>query len=470
MRPPPTPTLMGRDGQRPRMPDDDPPDPTHVVTVFLRHDADVLLVRRSETSGPPDGQWDAVGGPIADGGPPSGASGTEGADPATGDPEQAARAAVAERGFDPGEATLVRAGDALTVSSAGDALVVHPFLFEAATRAVEDEGESVGEGESGGEGGSDHEWVPPTEILRRETVPWLWDAYDRVRPTVETIRADRNHGSASLSVRALEVLRDEAAVAVERGGDWRALAATGRALRDARPAMPVVANRVNRAMAAASDERTPAAVESAAADGLDRALTADADAAARAAEAVPDRVATLSRSGTVLSALARADPGFVLVAESRPGREGVAMAEAVAAETGTEVLLATDAAMADRLAETGVEAVVVGADAVRPDGSVVNKVGTRGVAAAAASEGLPCYVVAASDKVATEDTLDREPRDPAEVYDGDADVTATNPTFGVTPASLVTAVVTETGRLDGEAVRALAAAHRKRAAWDTADE
>jgi len=407
---------------------------THVVTVFLRHDADVLLCRRGDEGGSYSGRWDAV-----------------------------AREEIREEtGLDPGvDATRAKRGDPFdaTDPDLGTRRVVHPYLFAASTREVTTNDETVA-----------HEWVPPTAVLRRETVPDLWTAYDRVRPTVETVTDDRDHGSASLSVRALEVLRDEAALAAERAaGEWADLAATARTLRDSRPAMPVVANRVNRAMAAAcdgADDRPgPVAVERAAVDELDRALAADDRAAVRAAELLPSRVATLSRSGTVLAAIERADPAFVLVAESRPGREGVATAEALAAETTADVTLTTDAALADEMAAADVEALVVGADAILPDGRVVNKVGTRGAACVAAREGA-VYVVAASDKVAAGDALGREERDAAGVYDGDADLSVANPTFGVTRADCIDAVVTEDGSLGETGVRAVARDHRERAAWD----
>ncbi|QLH80403.1 NUDIX domain-containing protein [Halosimplex pelagicum] len=425
---------------------------TRVVTVFLRDDGDVLLLRRSDAVGSYSGRWGAVAGH------------------AEGDPDAAAREEIREEtGIDPdAETTLVRRGDPFEVVD-GDLetrWVVHPYLFDCDTRAVEPNEETSG-----------FEWVPPTAILRRETVPDLWRSYDRVRPTVGTVAADAEHGSAWISLRALEVLRDEAALAAERpddGDQWSALATLARDLLDARPSMAVVANRVDRAMDAAAEAATPAVLEAAALEGIERATAADADAARVAADRLPDRIATLSRSGTVAAAVERADPDEVLVAESRPGREGVGTAERFAEATDAAVTLTTDAALADRLVATGVGAVVVGADTVLPDGRVLNKVGTRAAAAAAATEGIDCYVVAASDKIAAAagddeagaPVVDREERDAREVYDGDAAVAVANPTFDVTPPDLIDAVVTERGALDPDGVRAVAEDHRALAEWD----
>ncbi len=434
--------------------DDSRMDETPVVTVFLRNGGDVLLLRRSDAVGSYAGRWGAVAGHVAD---------DRGDDRS---PATAARAEIAEEtGLADAAVSPVRAGDPFPVDdeTRGTRWVVHPFLFDCDARGIEPNEET-----------SDHAWVPPTEILRRETVPALWTSYDRVRPRVATVRDDRERGSAAISLDALAVLRDEAALAVEErparehetreaaGGDWDALADVARDLLAARPSMAVVENRVHRAMAAAADERTPVAVETAASEGVERALSADGEAAARAAERLPDRVATLSRSGTVLAAIRSADPAAVLVAESRPGREGVGVAESLAGEF--DVTLTTDAAFPSELDAWDAGALVVGADRVLPDGRVVNKVGTRAAAAAAPAD-CPCLVVAASDKVATDPGFDPEERDPAAVYDGDAPVSVANPTFDVTPAGWVDAVVTEDGPLDADGVADLAADHRERANW-----
>ncbi|MDS0282044.1 NUDIX domain-containing protein [Haloarcula onubensis] len=428
-------------------------DERPVVTCFLRNDGEVLLLRRSDAVGSYRGQWGGVAGHVAD---------DAGQDQP---PGTAARAEIAEETGLADAVTLVRAGEPFPVEDGERRWLVHPFLFDCDSRAVEANEETA-----------EYEWVQAPEILRRETVPRLWTSYDRVRPRVATLREDHTHGSAWLSLRGLETLRDEAALEVERrGGDretaerdgdgWTALAELARGLREARPSMAVLENRINRVMTAASDERTPAAVEHAARGAVEQAVGADREAAALAADAIGERVATLSRSGTVAAAIRAAEPEAVLVAESRPGGEGVGVAESLA--DATEVTLTTDAALPFELDEWGADAVLVGADRVLPDGGVVNKVGTRGAALAAAAAGVDCLVVAASDKVAGGGDYDLEPRCPGELYDGDADVGVANPTFDVTPADAVTAVLTEQGRLSTDEVAAVAAPHREWAAWES---
>lgn len=278
----------------------------------------------------------------------------------------------------------------------------------------------------------------------------------------EEIATDRTHGAAWLSLRALELLRDGA----DGADDWPTVAALARDLRDARPAMHAVGNRVDRAMARAAD-RTPDAVARAASEVRRAAADADEDAAANAAARLRgSRLLTLSRSGTVSETLSRADPVALFVLESRPAREGVDVAESVAA--ATDVTLATDAAVGYLLATEEVDAVLLGADSVLPHGSVVNKVGTRTAATVAAREAVEVVVVCARDKVAPAgtDEVDPEPGDPSAVYDGDADLTVANPTFDRTPAALVDAIVTEDGALDPGEVRAIAEEHAALADWD----
>ncbi|MFC4358352.1 translation initiation factor 2 [Halobium salinum] len=479
---------------------------THVVTAFLRHRGEVLLVQRSDAIGTYQGKWGGVSGyveggspgPIHDSGdsersPPTLDSDDSGWPPSTldsGDSEwspptltDARRELAEEVGVH--EATLVRAGDAVEVDDEQGQFTVHPFLFDlpADDRPDLDTNEEI----------ASTEWVQPPGILARETVPALWAAYEAVAPTVDDVRTDETHGSAAVSLRALEVLRDRAAAATERGDDWEAVAEVARDLRDARPGMAALATRVNRVMAEA--DRTPEAVLDRAMRAVDDAVDADDAAADNAADLLRaegvERVCTLSRSGTVLDALRSARPA-VLVAESRTAREGVDVAEELARE-GLDVTLTTDAAAGFACsADVGVdssvapEALLVGADTVLADGSVVNKVGTRALALAAAREGVPVYVAAARDKVAPEGAEDggadgardadagadpgivpgQEFGPDAAIYEGDADLDVWNPVFDRTPGDLVSGVVTEDGVLDGDDVAAVAADHAELARWN----
>lgn len=406
-------------------------EPTHVVTCFLRNEGEILLLRRSEKVGTYRGKWGGVAGHVEE------------------NPDESARTEIEEETGLLSACTLVRAGESFEFEDreVGTRWVVHPYLFDCERRRVETDWETT-----------EFEWVHPTELLRREEVPELWTSYERVAPTVESIAEDAEHGSAYISVRALEVLRDSAG----RETDWSELRGLAEELLEARPSMAALGNRVNRAMADAIGERTPSAVEEAAKDGIERALSADEQAAENAAEQIAEEtILTLSRSGTVLAALHAAERVFV--AESRPACEGVGVAETLADDC--DVTLHTDAAIAHVLATETVDSVLVGADAVLPDGRVVNKTGTRAAAFAAAREGVPLYVVTASDKVRPDGTMHLESGEDEEVYDGDAEIEILNPTFDVTPADCVAGVVTERGVLDSEQIEEVAKELRELADW-----
>ncbi len=410
---------------------------TPVVTVFLRSRGEVLLFRRSEDVGSYPGQWGAVAGHVQND-----------------DSDASALNEIKEETrLSESDVSLVRRGEPFLVEdeSRETRWIVHPYLFDTNTRAVETNWETA-----------EAEWVAPTVILRRDVVPKLWTSYRRVAPSTVIIADDTTHGSATLSIWALEVLRDRAGMLAATGHidaeETRArIIDTAQQLLDARPSMAALRNRIHRAMHASLPDLTAPAVAVNAHDAIGRALQADADTATHAAEIVADRrVLTLSRSGTVLDALRRADPApSVVVAASRPAGEGVGVAETLAGD-GIDVTLIPDAALATVIADE-VEAVLVGADTVLPSGDVVNKTGTRGAALAALHADVPLYVACSTDKVSPSATVHTEEGPSRQVYEGAAELSVRNPTFDVTPADLVTGgFVTDRDVLSADGIAAVA--------------
>ena len=115
-----------------------------------------------------------------------------------------------------------------------------------------------------------------------------------------------------------------------------------------------------------------------------------------------------------------------------------------------------DRAAASVLGAGEVDAILVGADRIAANGDVANKVGTCGLAILAGYYGVPFYAVAPVSTIdlTTPDgaAIEIELRDPDEVRTAlgrtvlaPADSPAHNPAFDVTPADLVTAIVTEHG-------------------------
>jgi len=227
-----------------------------------------------------------------------------------------------------------------------------------------------------------------------------------------------------------------------------------------------LSNRIHRVMHASQPELAPGTVEINAHEGIDRALTVKTEVARTAAERIENaRVLTLSRSGTVVQALRHGAPTSLTVATSRPGGEGVEVAEALANE-GHDVSLCPDAACASLLADGAIDLVLVGADAVHPSGAVVNKVGTRGIALAARHEDVPFYAACATDKVSVEASGSNETTDRQPVYDGPEDLEVQSPRFDVTPSSLVTGgIITERGLLTPADVDDVADQLKGRQTW-----
>ena len=93
-----------------------------------------------------------------------------------------------------------------------------------------------------------------------------------------------------------------------------------------------------------------------------------------------------------------------------------------------------------------VDCVITGADRIAANGDAANKIGTYSLAVLARFHDLPLYVVAPSSTLdpGTPDgaSIPIEERDPAEVTSRFA---ARNPAFDVTPAALISAIVTERG-------------------------
>jgi methylthioribose-1-phosphate isomerase len=152
----------------------------------------------------------------------------------------------------------------------------------------------------------------------------------------------------------------------------------------------------------------------------------------------------------------------VWVDETRPLLQGARLTAWELRRAGIPHRVVADSAAGSLMAQGRVDRVIVGADRIAANGDVANKVGTYPLAVLADRHGVPFYVAAPLSTIdaATPDgdSIPIEERDPAEVVAGGD---AFNPAFDVTPAELVTAIVTEAGVLEhpyGESIaRALAA-------------
>jgi methylthioribose-1-phosphate isomerase len=245
------------------------------------------------------------------------------------------------------------------------------------------------------------------------------------------------------------------ALAAWAGADVPAAAAR---LRSARPTAVNLARGVDRALS-----RLPAGAEAVLAEAL--AIVAEESASSRAiGERGADLLGTTSRPlrllthcnagwlatvewGTALGVVTvlheRGLVERVYADETRPLLQGARLTTYELAALGVDHRVVVDGAAPSLIARRLVDAVVVGADRIAANGDVANKVGTYPLALAAARADIP-FVVAAPESTVDCDTasgadIEIEERDPREV----SPAPAYNPAFDVTPADLVTAVVTE---------------------------
>ncbi len=145
----------------------------------------------------------------------------------------------------------------------------------------------------------------------------------------------------------------------------------------------------------------------------------------------------------------------VVADETRPLLQGSRLTAWELTRAGVPVTIIADGMAASRLRRGDVSCVIVGADRIAANGDVANKIGTYGVAQAARAHGVPFYVAAPTSTIdpATPDGahIPIEERAPGEVTGwrgvpaAPPEARAWNPAFDVTPAALVTAIITDRG-------------------------
>ncbi len=169
--------------------------------------------------------------------------------------------------------------------------------------------------------------------------------------------------------------------------------------------------------------------------------------------------------GVVRAAVEEGKSITVLADETRPFLQGARLTAWELHRDGIPVTVITDGMAGALMAKGEVDLVVVGADRIAVSGDVANKIGTYTVAVLARRHGIPFYVAAPTSTIDPEcpsgDRIPIEDRDPSEVthFQGSAvtpeGVTVRNPAFDVTPAELVTAIITEKAVLRAPYERAI---------------
>jgi len=290
-----------------------------------------------------------------------------------------------------------------------------------------------------------------------------------VRATAEDIAEMEIRGAATIARAAADALEAQAAASdADDPEAFRAeMRAAARHLRDTRPtavSLPNALRYVLRNLEGETVRALRASATDAAESFRDQLERAQDDLGEIGANRLRDgdTVMTHCHSTDALACVKAAlDDGKhieAVVKETRPRKQGHITAEQLR-EWDVPVTVIVDNAGRRYLDE--VDHVLVGADSIAADGSVINKVGTSMLAVAARERGVPVMVAAQTLKLhpdtLTGHTVEIEMRDETEVLSaadrerlGDPDVE--NPAFDVTPPRYVDAIVTERGQFPPESV------------------
>jgi methylthioribose-1-phosphate isomerase len=310
----------------------------------------------------------------------------------------------------------------------------------------------------------------------------VWLALEGAADTAQAVRRLAVRGAPLIGVAAAYGL----AMEVARQPGLGTLEAGWELLRSARPTAVNLAYAVDRVRSAAL-AAGPVAMAGAAREEAER-IHAEEDAssaaiAVRGADLLAGarRIATHCNAGAlaaggrgtalaVIFELEQRDAVHVLAGETRPLLQGARLTVWELARAGVSHDLVVDGAMAGLIRRGEVDAAIVGADRVAANGDTANKVGTYPLALAAAAAGIPFVVAAPTSTIDVQlpdgDGIEIEEREAEEVRAlAGIDTTlpgtgVRNPAFDVTPAALITALVTERGVArppDGASIAALLA-------------
>lgn len=143
--------------------------------------------------------------------------------------------------------------------------------------------------------------------------------------------------------------------------------------------------------------------------------------------------------------------------ETRPRLQGARLTAWECVQDGIPVTLIADSMAAHCMQRGLIDLVIVGADRIAANGDTANKIGTYSLALVAKAHGIPFYVAAPLSTVDFSLTsggqIPIEERDPAEIYQiGEVRICPEgvdfyNPAFDVTPAELITGIITEHGAI-----------------------
>lgn len=287
----------------------------------------------------------------------------------------------------------------------------------------------------------------------------------KIARLTDEIKNDKTQGASQLARQAMAVLKVAAehsqADSVEHF--LEELKGVGKGLMEARPAMAPIFNIVNRylvALSLVSPGQGVGYLKGLAVSKADELARVSLQAIAEITScglgliAEGDKIMTHSYSSTVMAVLgeAPAEGKRIEAIATRSGAGGTGQRIALElGRRGVKVTFIDDTAAG--LYVSSANKVMVGADRVCADGTIVNGVGTYLLALAAQKAAIPFYVLCETlkfDHRMKSDEVDLEEKELSEVIGRvklPPQVSVKNPYFDLTPLELVTGIVTENGLL-----------------------
>lgn len=276
---------------------------------------------------------------------------------------------------------------------------------------------------------------------------------------IKEIVEDRTHGANYLAQEALNVLKFGVEDTKEKDVSvfLDSIKRIGKDLMGVRPSMAVLTNVVNlviRTLVERSKNTTNLRVLKGILIKTINGLIKDLESsifriAVHGEKLIKDRSAIMthswSRTFIEIMKKAREKVKDVIVLEGRPLFEGRKTVKELL-RSGIPVTLITDAQAGYFMSD--VDLVLVGADTILLDGSVVNKVGTYLLALSAKDKGIPFYAACSTYKIRQEKELELEEKEGREVMEEPLQsVKVRNVYFDITPPQLITGIITEKGVL-----------------------
>lgn len=410
------------------------------VTSFLQYKQRILILRRSKEVKQYKGKWAGVSGLVEVGEKKK-------------HDERAYLEIEEETGLKKSDVELVRRGRIIEIKDKEILWRVSPYLFIVKKpKKIRINWEHT-----------DFKWIIPNQISKYNTVPGLIETLRRVyiHPEIESqirsLRNEKREGASWIARKAVTILKTavEKSTTMKRPVLWEELQTVGRTLIQTHPSMAPLTSGIARTLYLLYNELRKGTTPSHAkrllielVQNYQETSKKSLDKIAHLAKQEIKRkgmILTHTYSETVLKVLS-AIGEQVFITESRPLCEGTYLAEKLAKHVN--VTLITDAEAGHFL--PGLDCIVIGADSILADGSVINKMGTRLLTVAAKYFRVPVYVVAESHKFSLPSFLGEdvplEENDPKEVISRRLkNVKIRNIYFDVTPADCITAYITELG-------------------------